>query len=359
MKPRSNRLLSTPIPLLLLLALVWALPVSVEAVRLYSPPRVRLLPIGIAPRSFVRPLGSYLYFTEKKQPPHSYYPGAVRRILYRVPLRGKASIRKVALLGNVFIHPILDAQHKRIFFCRRTRDSNQDGKLGFHDNRVVYQCTLGGKKLRRLSSPAHDTRLLAYNPDTQTLLLARKRILLELGLNAKRKRLRKRARLKHEAAAAFYDQTGTPFIVTAQGVMLQLDRKGRLHRAGRALLYRSGDIALWYSQQRKKNRYLKLWKDKQVYSFPTTGLKYLLALDRERDILLDTTPGKRRLFAAHGLRKAHQDIYRFPANTTRVGFSSDRLTAAFLVTFDSDKDGRLSPGGLDKSAVYFMRIGKD
>ena len=49
-------------------------------------------------------------------------------------------------------------------------------------------------------------------------------------------------------------------------------------------------------------------------------------------------------------------LYGLPPNTTRIRISADRATVLYLTTWDTDKNGRREPQGLDKSAISFLRI---
>ncbi|MCK5267053.1 MAG: hypothetical protein KAR07_02690, partial [Spirochaetes bacterium] len=52
-----------------------------------------------------------------------------------------------------------------------------------------------------------------------------------------------------------------------------------------------------------------------------------------------------------------QNIFKFPADTTRISISADRLSLSFLTTFDSDNNGILEPGQMDKSLIFYIQLG--
>ena len=105
--------------------------------------KVNRIRIGIASRCYAAIEGNHIYYSEKNRPPRPLAPGAVYRRFFKIALNSTRSVR-LADLGNVKANPILVPELNKMFYTRRINDSNQDGLLGFDDNRIICVLDLDG-----------------------------------------------------------------------------------------------------------------------------------------------------------------------------------------------------------------------
>lgn len=343
-----------PILFILCLLVQAAAPVKKNVRRLYRVIRAKYLPIGTAPRAFAQPGGRHIYFTEKSKPGSHFGAGSVYRKLYRIKI-GRTRSQVIADMGCVLDHPLIDTRHKRVFYSSRMTDSNRDGRVSFSDKAMIYSVSFSD--LRKTAWTAgKNFRLMAISPDCQNILLMEKNYLYSLDIHSSGQ-LSFVVKCTGRPAAAFYDgknrliwenQSGRKYIV----------EKGTSTSLKGPLFHSVNKTAVIYSTRRKSGiRLHKRISGKHVYSFPSRGIRYLFSLGRLKDVFLDETPGRRKVFIGNGAAGTYQDLFRFPFNVTRAGLSADRMRIAYLVTYDTDKDNRLLPASLDRSALYYVEIG--
>jgi len=340
---------------LLLISLSTAL---FSSVSLYKKPKLIRLKIGIAPRAFVALLEESVIFSEKSKPPKNYHSGTVQRSLYKIDLL-KGWSEFLFSMGNVFSHPISDSSTGTIFFTRRLLDSSGDGFIGNDDNRVICSFDIKKKTEIQLTSNDDDFVLLDLYSDGGRLLAmsANKLYLVQIGKKNKKTQI---GSFPSPIVKAFFDLNGVVFVLLKNNDFFQIkDGKIKKTVAG-ANIYLSNYGAVFFNIEAGNPIFTK-WlsaggSNKHRVKIPGKNLQYLFPFNSSIDFFLYTAFANRKIMALESETGKYQVIYSFAKNVTRINFNQDFTRCVFLKTYDTDKNNYLSPGGIDKSAIYFLEL---
>lgn len=329
-----------------------------SAVSLYKKPKLMRLKIGIAPRAFVALLEDIVIFSEKSKPPKNYRSGTVQRSIYKINLL-KGWSEFLFSIGNVFAHPISDSSTGTIFFTRRLIDSSGDGFIGNDDNRVIFSFDIKRKKETQLTSNDDDFVLLDLYSDGGHLLAMKGNELffVQLGKEDEKKSI---GSFSSTIVKAFFDLNGTVFVLLKNNDFFQI-KDGNIKKAGiGASIYISNYGAVFFNIEAGKPTFMKRLsaggRKKHILKISGKNLQYLFPFSSTIDLFLYTAFANRKIVALNPRTGKYQVIYSFAKNVTRINFNQDFTKCVFLKTYDTDKNNYLSPGGVDKSAIYFLEL---
>ncbi len=329
-----------------------------SSVSLYKKPKLIRLKIGIAPRAFVALFEDAVIFSEKSKPPENYRSGTVHRALYQVSMLSGWS-KFMLIMGNVFVHPISDPSTGKIFFTRRVLDSSGDGFIGNDDNRILYSYDVKKKLETQLTSNDDDFVLLALFSDGGQLLAMKGNVLFLVKTSEENSKKRI-ATFSSAIKKAFFDLNGTVFVLLKNDKFYQIKDGQKKKAKINATIYLSNYGAVYYGMKVGKPMFIKRFFTEgninHSIEIPGKNLQYLFSFNEAIDIFLYTAFANRKIMALEVKTGKYQVIYNFAKNVTRINFNQDFTKCVFLKTFDTDRNNYLSPGGVDKSAIYFLEL---
>ncbi len=306
--------------------------------------------IGAAPRAFTGIYEGYIFFTEKAPVPNNFRTGSVYRKLYSIQINSKKS-EMLALMGNVFSHPVIDNKNKRIFFNRRTMDTDKDGTISRRDNGIICSVSFNGKSKTVWTKNNHNFQLMSISKKHDKLLMLEGKSIYEMDIkNTAEISLIKACGFY--PAAAFYDKKDKIICIDTKGRLYKIKNKSSGKSVFSICMYNSKKIKILNST----NEMIFL-SNKTKFTIPSKDIEYLFPLHQNIHVFLKRSFGRKKIFIGNIKTGEFQNIFKFPADTTRISISADRLSLSFLTTFDSDNNGILEPGQMDKSLIFYIQLG--